>query len=83
MKPDTYQYRITVNGCTGPIKDNSSTWGNTTDIIDSRGGIATLERRFVTTHDFLELIEDHKGHIKLKNNMLLCPWEIIAQVESR
>ena len=79
-----YQYRLTVNGATGSILDEypKEQWSRIAEVIDSRGGIATFERRLITDHDILPMLTDPTGFIKLSDNVVVCPWEVLAGMES-
>ncbi len=79
-----YQYRLTVNGATGKILNEypGEQWSRIAEVIDFRGGIATLERRLITDHDILPMLTDPTGFIK-PGDKVVCPWEVIAEVETR
>jgi hypothetical protein len=79
-----YQYRLKVNGTIGPILDTfpGEKWTEICVVIDARGGTATLERRLITDHDILPMLADPTGFIKLKDNTVVCPWEVLAGMEN-
>ncbi len=79
-----YQYRLTVNGVTSKILDEypKEQWSRTAEVVDTRGGIATFERRLITNHDILPMLTDPTGYIKLNDNVVVCPWEVLAGMES-
>ena len=78
-----FQYRLKVNGATSPILDiyPGEQWTRICEVIDQRGGVATFESRLITDHDILPLLTDPTGYIKLNDNVVVCPWEIIAGME--
>ena len=76
-----YRYRITVDGCVGPILDEyPSHWEERIEIADGRGYELILERQTVS---HIELAEGTVGHAfrKLGNSgILLSAWQIIEHV---
>lgn len=78
-----YQYRLKVNGAIGPIMNTypGEQWTKIASAIDDRGGIATFERRLITGSDILPMLTDPTGFIKLKDNVVICPWETMAQLQ--
>lgn len=78
-----YQYRITVNESQGSITENypAEQWKRIFEVIESRGGKATLERRLITDVSILSLLTDTKGYIKFKEKVI-CPFEILAELTS-
>lgn len=78
-----YQYRLKVNGATGPVLDTypGEQWSKVAEVIDARGGTAAFERRLVTDHDILPLLTDPTGYLDLSEDIIVCPWEIIAGME--
>lgn len=79
-----YQYRIKVNDVTSQSLNEypNEKWSVIGDTIEARGGKATLERRLITDSDILPMLTDTTGFITLKNNIVVCPWEIFAEIES-
>jgi hypothetical protein len=79
-----FQYRITFNDAMGAVLCSlpSEQWTRIADVIEERAGHAILERRFVTDADFLELIDDTTGYIRL-GNRVVCPWVVFAELENR
>ena len=80
---DYYQYRITVNGSQGEILDHipDERWSLICEVMEQRGQYAKLERRLITTHDILPLLVDPTGYIKLNDNVVVCPWQILAEAD--
>lgn len=81
-----YQYRITVNGSerTSDYYPDEQ-WNKIFEQSEFRGGItAKLERRLITTPVILKMVEDaeQKGYIQIDNNTVVCPWEVLAEIES-
>lgn len=78
-----WQYRLKVNGATGPILDTypGEQWTKICEVIDNRGGTATFERRLITEHDILPMLTDTTGFMKLDDNIVVCPWEVLAGME--
>jgi hypothetical protein len=79
------QYRVTVNDSVGKIVDSlpSEQWTHATDVVEDRGGIATLERRFIFAADYVaEWAADPSQFIQLKDKCI-SKWEVFAQVEAR
>jgi hypothetical protein len=79
-----HQYRITVNESIGPIQDVSpcEQWARAAEVIEGRGGKATLHRRILTGLSILPLLTDATRYITL-GELVIGPWEIWAEVESR
>ena len=79
-----FQYRITLNGNKYEILDYCPTeqWGKIAEVSDNRRLKARLERRLITDDSILPMLEDTKGYIKLKDGRVVCPFEVIAEIES-
>jgi hypothetical protein len=77
-----YQYRITCNGAIGNVTDDypGEQWSKAADMVDERGGIATLYRRLITDADIMELLADSTGWMVLKGRAIE-PWQTLAQME--
>jgi len=77
---DYYQYRITVESQVGKILDSlpSKQWEYALDVCEERGMIAKLEWRLITDESILPLLTYIDGFIKLKDGIVICPWEIMA-----
>ena len=76
---DYYQYRVTVNGTQGPIEAYpGEKWTRIGDMIEERGGKATLERRFVTDKTFLEFKPDN---VIVLGEKVITRWSIVAELE--
>lgn len=79
------QFRITVNDNVGKIVESMPTdqWTHATDVVEDRGGIATLERRFIFNADYVaEYAADPAQFIQLKDKCI-SKWEVFSQVESQ
>ena len=81
------QWRITVNGSTGPVIDNPATistnWADIAAMLDARAGKATLETRILFPDlTILDLLQDRTGWLNLKGKAL-SPWSIEAEIETR
>jgi hypothetical protein len=80
-----YQYRLTVNG-NAVIWDTypGARWSAICRQAEARGGIvARFEERLITTPDILKLLVNPAGYIKIDDNTVVCPWEIVAECDSR
>jgi hypothetical protein len=77
-----YQYRVTVNGNTGDIVDTlpSERWENIAQVMEDRGGLATLERRIVTNASILPMLASMDGWTVLPDGVVVGPWYILAQL---
>jgi len=80
---DRYQYRITLNNTQSPITDDypGDQWSKIAEHQEERGYHAILERRLITDESILPLLINTKGYLKLKNNIVLCPFEIMAELQ--
>ena len=81
-----HQYQTIVNGSKSPVTDAYPVnWSEIAQHIEDRGGKATLERRLVTEYDpeFLAGLVSTQGFIILPNkNLIICNWDVIAEVEA-
>jgi len=77
------QRRVTFNGTTSPItaESVSEKWTGITNVVEERGGSATLECRLVIDYDpdFLDGLTDKSGYITL-GGKIISPWEVQAEV---
>ncbi|HHX70981.1 MAG TPA: hypothetical protein GX708_23395 [Gallicola sp.] len=78
---DQYQYRITVNQQQGNILDffPNEQWQRITEIENQRGIDAKLERRLITDTSIFPLLTDPSGYMRLNNNIIVSPWQTIAE----
>jgi len=77
-----FQYRISYNGAESQVTNDypGERWSNAAQVVEDRGGTATLYRRLVTDADFMELLSDPTGWMVLKDKAIE-PWQILAQME--
>jgi len=82
-----YQYQTIVNGSKSPITDKPPVnWIEIAEVIENRGGIAQMLRRLITEHDqdFIDCLTSTAGFIFLPaKNMIICDWELFAEIEVR
>ena len=82
-----YQYQTIVNGSKSPITDKPPVnWSEITEAIENRGGIAQMLRRLITDYDqtFVDCLTNTEGFILLPDkNMIICDWELFAEIEVR
>jgi len=76
----THQYRITVNGTQGQVLDAlpSQQWSHVADVLEARGGYATLERRLVTDKSFLDFQPDN---VIALGEHVFTHWETFAELD--
>ena len=82
---DYTNYRITVNGVQSKITREylGKEWSEIARIEDQRGGIdAIFEEQLITDSSILPMLSDSKGYLKLKNDIIICPWEIKAEFKN-
>lgn len=81
---DRYQYRIKANGAESQVLDScpSDQWAFAAQGIEDRGGVATLERRLITDESIFPMLVTPAGWKRL-GAVVVGPWAIIAEVESR
>jgi len=77
------QYRLLINGVQSAVMDHypADQWQQAAAMVEARGGKCTLERRLITDDSILPLLANPVGYICV-GNMVICPWEIIAEVEA-
>jgi len=78
------QYRVEVNGTTGPIQGYpGEQWERVAQAIEDRGGLARLYCRLVTDHGILPMLgDDRAGWLVLKDKVI-SPWDVLAEIEVR
>ena len=77
-----YRYRITVDGCVGPILDEyPSHWEERVEIADSRGYQLVLERQTVSHIELAEGTVEHTFRKLGNSGILLSEWKKVETVE--
>lgn len=79
-----HQYRITLEGSTGPILDTqpAEQWSRIAEVCETRGLTAQLDRRTISDPDLLPLLTNPAGYVLL-GQVLISPWEPFAQMNPR
>jgi len=74
------QYRTIVGDAVGQpdAQYPGERWEKIINVAQERGMPARLESRSIHSADFLELLADRTGWMKL-GNVVVGPWQVIAQ----